>query len=346
MSIVIWLFKLAAAGSLLLGPAVAPPRQETSPTPTVTPTPTEVAATVPFAPPVWVSPTPDATGAIVVIVQPGESLWVIAARAGLSLPDLLALNNLTDSAIINPGDALIVGYVTPAAPSPEPTQQATLPPPTPRPTATPAVAVVCVSAFDDRNRDGEHDLDEPLRAGVAFTVYNTQAVVANYVTDGRSEPKCLTGLAPGEYRITRSIQPGEVLTTAGDWALSLVAGGELRQAFGSFIDETQAAASPGSSLAGGQIAIAPTITPAVATTAVSQLPPEAQPPAPQAPTATTFRSLAPRLAGVVVLFLGGLILLGAVLILLFRQSRSRPVDAHIDADADGERRFRNIDDLE
>lgn len=346
MSIVIWLFRLAAAGSLLLGQAVAPPQQETLPTPAAASTPAE-AATIPFAPPVWISPTPDATGAIVVIVQPGESLWVIAARAGLSLPNLLALNNLTDSAIINPGDALIVGYVTPAAPSPEPTQQATLPPPTPRPTATPAVAVICVSAFDDRNRDGEHDPNEPLRAGVAFTVYNTQAVVANYVTDGRSEPKCLTGLAPGEYRITRSTQPGEVLTTAGDWALSLVAGGELRQAFGSFIDETQAAASPAGSLSGGQpAATTPVITPAVETTAVSGLPSEAQPPAPQAPAATTLRSLAPRLAAVVMLFLGGLILLGAVLILLFRQSRSRPVDARIDADTDGERRFRNIDDLE
>lgn len=338
MSIVIWLLKLAAAGPLLLGLAAVPPRQDTSPTPPATTAPTE-AATALFAPPVWVSPTPDATGAIVVIVQPGESMWVIAARAGLSLPELLALNNLTENSIINPGDALIVGYVTPAAPSPEPTPEVTLPPPTPRPSATPAVAVVCLSAFDDRNRDGEHDPNEPLRAGVAFTVYNTQAVVANYVTDGRSEPKCLTGLAPGEYRITRSIQPGEVLTTAGDWALSLVAGGELRQSFGSFIDQTQAAASPDISLASGQ-------SPTAAPTAVSQAPPEAQPPAPQAPATTTLRSLAPRLAAVAALFLGGLILLGAVLILLFRQSRSRPDGARADTGADGERRFRNIDDLE
>ena len=71
--------------------------------------------TLPFFPSVWVSPTPDATGAIIVLVQPGESLWVIAARAGLSLPELLALNGLTEQSIINPGDALIIGYATPEA---------------------------------------------------------------------------------------------------------------------------------------------------------------------------------------------------------------------------------------
>lgn len=345
MLILIWLIRLAAVGPLLLGLVAVPPRQETPTAPAETATveateaTTESATAAPLPPSVWVSPTPDATGAIIVIVQPGESMWVIAARAGLSLPELLALNNLTENSIINPGDALIVGYATPVAPSPEPeTPPATLPPPTPRPSATPAVAIVCVSAFDDRNRNGAQDPGEALRAGVAFTVYNSQAVVANYVTDGRSEPKCLIDLPPGEYRITRSIQPGEVLTTAGDWALSLVAGGELRQSFGSFIDETQATTPA----AGPQ----PGASPPSASTAISQAPPEAEAPASQPPAPASLRALAPRLVAVVVLFLGGLTLLGAVLILLFRQSRSRPSAARNDANADGERRFRDIDDLE
>lgn len=319
------------------GLAAAPPRQDATPTaPEATAPAVTAEATTPFAPPVWVSPTPDETGAIIVIVQPGESLWVIAARAGLTLPDLLTLNSLTESSIINPGDNLIIGYATPEASGPEggapeeSTPTATPPPPTPRPTETRPEAAVCLTAFDDLDQDGIHDPDEALRAGVAFTVYNTEAVVANYVTDGRSEPKCMGGLVPGEYRVTRSIRPGEVLTTEGDWSLNLTAGSELYQSFGSFMAAAQSSVPV---TAGGQ----PTTAVAVPTS-----PPAGAP----SPASSDGGSMAPRVAGVIALFLGGLLLLGAVLILLLRQLRSRPGEIHSPDPPEGERRFRNIDDLE
>lgn len=293
---------------LLLSAAAAPQRQD-DPAP---------------LPPVWVSPTPDETGAVIVIVQAGDSMWSIAARAGISLPDLLALNNLTENSIISPGDALIIGYATPEAIPPEeliPT--ATLPPPTPQPSATPSEAAICLSAFDDRDRNGVRGEGEPLRAAVAFTIYNTQAVVANYITDGRSEPKCVSGLSPGEYRITRSVAPGEILTTGGNWTLTLAAGSELHQAFGSFFADVQ------------------TATPASAALSGSTIQPTAPPdtPTPE-PGANGISGMLPQLAGVAVLFMGGLLLLGAVLILLIRQSRNSSSDGN-----DG-RQFRNIDDLE
>ena len=95
-----WLLRLAAMACLACLAAV-PPAQDATPAST----PSSAAT------PVWVSPTPDETGAIVVIVQPGESLWVIAARAGLSLPELLALNDLSGSTVISPGDAIVIGHV-------------------------------------------------------------------------------------------------------------------------------------------------------------------------------------------------------------------------------------------
>ncbi len=347
MSTINWLFGLVITGGLLLSGLAAPPRQDATTTPSVeTPTvetpavdPSATAEpTLPFFPSVWVSPTPDATGAIIVLVQPGESLWVIAARAGLSLPELLALNNLTEQSIINPGDALIIGYGTPeAGVAPEAgaaptdatpaTPTATLPPPTPQPTERPREAAICLTAFDDLNRNGIHDPGEPLRAGVAFTVYNTEAVVANYITDGRSEPRCLGGLVPGDYRVTRSIAPGELLTTGGDWLLSLTAGGELYQAFGSVIEEALAQATNAARPTAAQT---PTPSPTDAAAA------------PQA--GNTGGNLLFRLFGVVVLFLGGLLLLGAVLILLIRQSRNLP--ATKPPEKGGERHFQNIDDLE
>jgi len=307
---------------LMLGAAPAVLAQD-NPTPEpqtpVIPTPPAAAA-----PPDWVSPTPDATGAIIVIVQPGESLWVIAARAGLTLPDLLALNSLTENDIINPGDALIIGYATPEPPlSPEEgTATPTPPPPTLRPTETRAEGAICLVAYDDLDRDGVRDENEPLRAGVAFTIYDSQAVVANTITDGVSEPRCVRGLPPGEYRVTRSIVAGEVLTTAGDWALSLAAGSELRQSFGSYLGVAEPV-SPAAAL------VTPAATPATI------------------PASPSGRAAASSLAyaGAMALFAGGLILLGAVLILLRRSSRRQAGELPA-ADEPAKRHFRNIDDLE
>ena len=180
-------------------------------------------------------PTPDAEGIIYIEVQSDDSLWSIAARAGLSLAELLELNGLGEDAVIQPGDRLVVGRVTPMpTETPEPTVTATLPPPTPLPTEGPNKTAVCLLAFDDINQDGIQDANEPLKAGVVFTVFNDAAVVGNYVTDALSEPYCLEGLQPGNYQITRSVGDNETLTTDGNWRLLLAKDAVLTQAFGSF----------------------------------------------------------------------------------------------------------------
>lgn len=179
--------------------------------------------------------TPDAEGVIYAVVQANDTLWTIAARAGLTLAELLALNNLQESDFIQPGQRLIVGYgappVTPTtAVTPSPTATRRLPTPPP-PTATRPSTAVCLSAFEDSNGNGLHDLGETLRAAVAFTVYSNQGVAANYITDGLSEPYCIE-LAPGNYQITRSIATGETLTSNGDYAVLLNAGDRLYLTFG------------------------------------------------------------------------------------------------------------------
>lgn len=312
MSLMKWLSGFILCGLLVGRAAALPARQETA-------TPTET----PAAPPLWISPTPDETGAIRVVVQPGESLWVIAARAGLTLPQLLELNDLTEADIINPGDVLLIGHVTPAplASPEEGTPTVTPPPPTLQPTETRPEASICLSAFEDLDQDGVQDAGEPLRAGVAFTVYDTAAVVANYITDGVSEPACLGGLLPGEYRVTRSSIPGELLTTRGDWAVSLTAGSELRQAFGS-VSGAAATRAPGT------------------TTETRPTPPPALTPIASSAPPASDRGWP--IAGIVALFLGGLTLLGAVLLLLRRQTRGGPIEGQ---ESDAGRRFRNIDDL-
>jgi hypothetical protein len=178
--------------------------------------------------------TPDAEGNLYVIVQPNDSLWSIAARSKLTLPELLQLNDIEEDVVLQPGDLLLVGHVTPASTPTLDIPTATLLPPTAEVTATPLRTAICMIAFEDINRDGTFDPGEPLRSDVALTVFNDETVVANYISDGVSEPYCLEGLAEGTYHVTRSIGHNEILTTQGDWAMSLTYGSELDLAFGSY----------------------------------------------------------------------------------------------------------------
>lgn len=178
--------------------------------------------------------TPDAEGNIFYVVQPNDSLWSIAARSGLKLQELLELNGITENTVVNPGDLLLIARVEPPATPTSDIPTPTLPPPMPTNTPVPIRTAVCMTAFDDINRDGKFDEGEPLLPGVAFTVFNEHTVVANYITDGISEPYCLESLEAGTYHVTRSIGPNEVLTTQGDWAMTLTNGSELDLAFGSY----------------------------------------------------------------------------------------------------------------
>jgi LysM repeat protein len=86
----------------------------------------------PYAP--FVLSEPDDNGAIYHEVQPGQTAWTIAAYYEVGLAELLALNNLTENSILNPGDILLVRppeSPTSTPPSPLPTVAALKTPTTP-----------------------------------------------------------------------------------------------------------------------------------------------------------------------------------------------------------------------
>ncbi len=93
----------------------APAPSKASPSPPVTPTD----APIPVAP--IVISTPGADGSIMHVVGQGQTAWAIAARYGIVLDELLALNNLTRGAILHPGDSIIIrlgqGQSPPASPT-------------------------------------------------------------------------------------------------------------------------------------------------------------------------------------------------------------------------------------
>jgi len=164
----------------------------------------------------------------------GDTLWAVVDRAGISMEEMLALNNMAIDDLLQPGDKLLIGIIAPTiTPTPPATVTPTLPPPTAVLTPIPPPTSICILAFVDQDGNGIHNAGEPLRPAVAFTIFDENTVIGNHVTNGISEPFCWDGLAPGVYKITRSVGRDEVLTTAGDWTLTLNAGDELELLFGS-----------------------------------------------------------------------------------------------------------------
>jgi len=219
------------------------------------------------------TPTPNAQGVNEVLVESGDTLWSIAARAGITLDELLALNpSLNRNSFIGWGDRIVVGQssgsdagAAPVSAEPEPAAEAVevaeavepapeesaaeaetvaeeavevAPTAEPQATATPSTGSICLLAFDDANSDGIYNSGESLRPAVAFTLAKDQAVVSNYITDGVNEPFCIEGLEPGNYRISRSVLPNEIATNGTDWGASIIAGAPQQFDFGSRIDET------------------------------------------------------------------------------------------------------------
>jgi len=105
------------------------------------------AATVALIMPV-VTATPHPDGSVIHVVQPGQVLINIAAAYNIKLSELLALNGLTNTSVIYPGEKLIITRasmtvtpdMTPTATSGTPTRT-----PTVMPTDTPDVATPLAS---------------------------------------------------------------------------------------------------------------------------------------------------------------------------------------------------------
>jgi len=90
--------------------------------------------------------TSQSDGSLVHVVQPGQTLWEIAAIYELSLQDLLELNNLSQDAMIRDGEKLIVRGADPGLPLTQ-TANAIVPIDTPRPTRTPTQTLIPTQAL-------------------------------------------------------------------------------------------------------------------------------------------------------------------------------------------------------
>jgi len=191
------------------------------------------------------TPTAGPDGRILYTVQSGDSLWRIAAVAGIPLDELRALNNLGPDDIIAPGQKILLGLGGPAGQLP--TQG---PPPTPTselPTPTPGVGTgaLCILLYEDVNGDAVRQEEELSLPGGAISVNDRLGEVsltADTPSGGISDvlfpdPEelgftCFRELKPGEYNITVAIPDGYNPTTPLSFAARLFIGDETLMAFG------------------------------------------------------------------------------------------------------------------
>jgi hypothetical protein len=246
-------------------PPPGSPPVATGPTPTPFPTPT---------------PRPD--GAIVHVVQVGDSLWSIAIRyasaLGMSAEEALPIiRELNDNpAFVQVGQEILVALPdesaepkevaeeAPTAESSDATASETEEPVVSEPTATPEATAeaiptdipqpeliaavepassICVSVFNDLNGNGTAEDAEGLLPEAVLTLSRSSGPVATYVTDGINEPYCFEELESDTYQITFSQPPEFQMTTTGNWAISVSDGDAIQVQFGARYDANAVAAA-------------------------------------------------------------------------------------------------------
>ncbi len=225
-------FMLAAAAMLgwASGPAAAAPLYQLTPFPT---------------------PTPGPDGRILYIVQPGDTLWRIAAISGVSIDELRALNNLTGDGL-SEGRPLLLGLGGPvqatALPAqPTPTSGA----PTPTPDPGDISAEICVLIFNDLNGNTLRDVGEFAIPRSIISVSDRAGLVnlAADMLDQRDEfddplPACFPDLEPGAYNITVAIPDGYNPTTVLNYALQLDPSTVANLAFGAQVSTAGIISAP------------------------------------------------------------------------------------------------------
>ncbi len=165
------------------------------------------------------TPTPNADGYIIHIVQSGDTLSTIAYQYGIDIAVIRQLNGMApDDDTVYLDQPLIIGIVTPT-PTPTPVT------PTPTPTKSLEMTGICLSAFYDHTRDGVRQADsEELLAGAMVTIVGTSGPVGNYTIEDTSKPFCVQGLTADKYVVYHVAPEGYVKTGPETWGLVLGAG--------------------------------------------------------------------------------------------------------------------------
>lgn len=188
-------------------------------------------------------------------VGAGDTLISIAHAYGVTLDQLLTLNNLRPEALLQIGQSVIVMRAPEYAddresPDDENTavgeeavgtaaESADLPPApvaqADAPMRDPAdiSPQLCFTVFEDENHNGMMEpTEDPLPDAIIRLLDAEDAELLRYTTEGAAEPICPRGLERQPYLIVGEAPPGHGWTSAARLRVNLREGGQVRVDFG------------------------------------------------------------------------------------------------------------------
>ncbi len=181
---------------------------------------------VPFAQPTpFLTPTPGPDGRIIYIVQPGDTVWDVAAIAGITRDELRALNGIQDGDYLIPGMQLLLGLAGPVEPTSLPEDFASPTPVEPSPTPQFNTGEICVLLFLDSNGNARLEEDEGTVVDGQISVVDVNGTLSAEATTGEDpEGECFDGLEAGDYNVSAAVPPEFNPTTTLNLPIRLLAG--------------------------------------------------------------------------------------------------------------------------
>lgn len=196
------------------------------------------------------TPTPGSDGRIIYIVKEGDTLWRIAAVAGIDVADLRDLNLLDADDIVYVGMQLFLGLGGPSGEQPTQAPAPTTFAAQPSVTPIPGNGTLCVLLFEDLNGDSMRQEEEISLAGGAINISNRDGSVSITEDTPAHDPEsdtedylCQDSLVEGDYNVSVAIPEGYNPTTSLNAPVTLVQGDITYLNFGAqagsvVIDET------------------------------------------------------------------------------------------------------------
>lgn len=190
----------------------------------------------PLAQSSYQTPTPNAEGRIIYTVQEGDNCTRIFFLTGVTIEQLILLNNLDADCSILPNQQLLLATVPPPTATLEgSTATPTEAPPTPTPFA--GTAKVCVSLFEDLDGNRMRTTGEFYLAGGVVSINDRTGTFSQTWNTISGDPdlvdlNCLENVPEGEYNLSMGIPAGYNPTTTLNYALTVTAGDTVVVDFG------------------------------------------------------------------------------------------------------------------
>jgi len=201
------------------------------------PTPASAAPQAQYTP--FPTPTPAADGRILYVVQPGDTVWRIAAVTGMTMDEVRQLNGLAPDETLVEGQTLLLGTtetlpVATATLAPGETPAAEVPVVIGEDGEVQDTAVICVLLYDDLNGDAiRQESEVAVEGGEASVTERTGLYSEKGSTIAGTDPVCFEkDLPPGNYVVTMAIPDGFNATTALSVEFELIAGDTTYLNFG------------------------------------------------------------------------------------------------------------------